>query len=629
MRRGCLHLFPLISMLLFFSTFSYGQAWSGILAPARATNWTYAGIPGGIPSRTTICANLNAGASTSTIQTAINSCPAGQVVSFGVGTFTLSGSIYANKGIVLRGAGPTQTTIDLGSGNILLSTNGTGGEGSYPGNLGSTNWTGGLTRGSTVLTLTSTSGIHAGQNIALDQHNAAWVDTAGVEGNCLSGNSCGRNDSPLQFYGSATRAQPQMAHVVSVDSGTQITIAAPGVAFDHDSGLSPQAFYWNNGGNIQYAGIENMHVNANNNDFAISMPFCDYCWVKNVFVNNLARSAVFFFWGYGDVVRNSYFTSSLSGAPTQYGIELNTTTYTLVENNICYNVTACILPEVSFGLVVGYNYALNTVAGNQFASFSTHLSHNSFQLLEGNVMDTIANDNSWGSASQSTLFRNRAWGKGTNKTNFRVAIKFNAQQHYMNAVGNVIGDPTFHTRYRCDNVDTNTSDNFEYDLGFWNSCEAGTSSYDTGTQSSLMRWGNWDAVTWKANGNTNGVRYCTGSGAGNPACTASETASTAPPFPGLASPSTTLPASFYLPSKPSWFGSVIWPPIGPDVTCTTNCTANTANHAAMIPAQLCYTNTAKNSGGFLTAFDANACYANDSSSNNAPAPPTGLTASVQ
>ena len=123
-----------------------------------------------------------------------------------------------------------------------------------------------------------------------------------------------------------------------------------------------------------------------------------------------------------------------------------------------------------------------------------------------------------------------------------------------------------------------------------------------------MRWGNWDGVTWKANGNTNGVRYCTGSGAGNPACTAAETASADPTFPGLASPSTALPASFYLAAKPSWFGSVTWPAIGPDVACTTNCTANTANHAAKIPAQLCYENTVKDSNGFLTAFDANVCY---------------------
>ena len=640
MRRGYLHLFPLILTSLLFSTLSYGQAWSGILAPARATDWTQAGIPGGIPSRTTQCgATLTSGASTATIQTALNNCPAGQVVLFGAGTFNLTTCIYANKGIVLRGSGPTQTTINLARGcNILLSTGGTGGEGSYPGTLGSTNWTGGLTRGSRVLTVASTAGVVAGQRVVLDQHNAAYVYTTGVEGPCTSGNSCGRNDSPLQFYGASSRAQEEMVQIHSVDSGTQLTIEAPGISHDYTSGLTPQVFYWNTsgGGNIEYAGIENMTVNANGSDFAISMPFCDYCWVKNVAITNIARSAIFFFWSYKDEVRDSYISGSNGpGGPTEYGVEILQSTFTKVENNVFFGVTAPLLPEGSYGLVAGYNYSLNTSSGNQFADFSSHLSHTFLDLYEGNVAATLAYDNSWGSSSQNTAFRNRNVGDAPNKTNYRVALKVNAQQHALNLVANVVGDPTYHTQYVCDLANPQGTDNFEFDLGHWNNCDSGATQYDTVTESSLMRWGNWDAVTWNANGHSNGVRYCTGSGAGNSACTASETGSTDPTFPGLASPSTTFPSSFYLAAKPSWFNNVngttnvTWPPIGPDVACTTNCIANTANHAAMIPAQLCYTNTAKDGNGFMTAFDANACYANDSSSNNPPAPPTGLSAVVQ
>src|SRR5258708_24500952 len=36
-----------------------GPPWSGILDPSRAVDWTHAGIPGGIPSRTTICRALS------------------------------------------------------------------------------------------------------------------------------------------------------------------------------------------------------------------------------------------------------------------------------------------------------------------------------------------------------------------------------------------------------------------------------------------------------------------------------------------------------------------------------------------------------------------------------------------
>ena len=41
-----------------------------------------------------------------------------------------------------------------------------------------------------------------------------------------------------------------------------------------------------------------------------------------------------------------------------------------------------------------------------------------------------------------------------------------------------------------------------------------------------------------------------------------------------------LPGSFYLTSKPSWFGNLAWPAIGPDVN-----TNNTITNSAVIPAQ--------------------------------------------
>src|SRR5262245_1363018 len=67
--------------------------WSGILDPARGIDWSTAGVIGGIPHRTTICATINPGATTAQIQTAINNCPAGQVLSIAAGTYTLTGSL--------------------------------------------------------------------------------------------------------------------------------------------------------------------------------------------------------------------------------------------------------------------------------------------------------------------------------------------------------------------------------------------------------------------------------------------------------------------------------------------------------------------------------------------------------
>lgn len=602
--------------ILALSGSCFAQLWSGVLAPARAADWTQAGAPGGVPVRSVICANVLTTDNTSQIQTKITNCPVNQVVKFPAGTWNLSGNLCSLKGIVLRGVGPT-TILHLSGGDIYFSVAGCGGLGSYPPNLGSTNWTGGLTRGSTVLTVASTAGVLAGQHVVLDQRNAAYVFTTGIEGACTSGNSCGRNDTPLQFNGASSRAQEEIVEIQTVDSATQITIKAPGISHDYTIGLVPQVFYWNTAGaqgpgNIKFAGVEDMKIDANGNNYAVSMPFCDECWVKNVSVINMARSGVFFWWGYKDEMRDSFLSASNSpGGPTEYGVEALQTTFTKIENNICFGVTACILPEGTYGLVVAHNHTLNTATGSQFASFSAHLSHNFGMLYEDNSTPEIAFDNSWGSASQSTLFRNALSGHSPNKNNFRAALKINSQSHYMNVVGNVLGDTAYHTRYRCDNVDTGTTDNFVYDLGFWNSCEAGIDGgnpYDTVTQSSLMRWLNWDAVTYIANGNTNGIRSCTGVGVGNPACTASETASADPTFPGLASPAAILPASFYLNSQPA-FWSVVgstqppWPPIGPDITGG-NMTGF-AGHAYKNPAQLCYENRMANGA---IPFDAPQCY---------------------
>src|SRR2546427_1255423 len=77
MRRKQLLLFSLI--LLCLPAYSYGQLWSGVLDPLRAIDWTQAGA-GTIPNRTTICSTLTSSATAATINSAIATCPSGQVV---------------------------------------------------------------------------------------------------------------------------------------------------------------------------------------------------------------------------------------------------------------------------------------------------------------------------------------------------------------------------------------------------------------------------------------------------------------------------------------------------------------------------------------------------------------------
>ena len=80
-------------------------------------------------------------------------------------------------------------------------------------------------------------------------------------------------------------------------------------------------------------------------------------------------------------------------------------------------------------------------------------------------------------------------------------------------------------------------------------------------------------------------------------------------YPNSVPASQILPNSFYLAARPSWFRTVTWPPIGPDVSGGN--IANTGGYANRIPAQECYTSVmggpADGSGAVLS-FNANTCY---------------------
>ena len=128
----------------------------------RRIDWTYTGVPGGIPNRTAICATFSPSATAAAITSAINACNNG-VVFLNAGTYTaasLGGTIQVYKSnVTLRGAGADQTiftgqyVVSLGNGyNVSLGTA----------------ITGGATKGSTTFTVASTANLSAGTMIEIE-----------------------------------------------------------------------------------------------------------------------------------------------------------------------------------------------------------------------------------------------------------------------------------------------------------------------------------------------------------------------------------------------------------------------------------------------------------------------------
>ena len=183
MRRDMSHLFPLISILLLFSTFSFGQAWSNVLAPSRAINWSNAGLPATLPdgetttnpwtppTRTQCGATISSGASASTINAALAACSTGTYVLLGPGTFTINNAaltLYAQSGVTLRGSGAQSTKIVLTGTSFIdfgIEVD------------GSCSWTSGYAAGATSLTMNSCSGpvLVAGELLLLNQCNTNSV----------------------------------------------------------------------------------------------------------------------------------------------------------------------------------------------------------------------------------------------------------------------------------------------------------------------------------------------------------------------------------------------------------------------------------------------------------------------
>jgi hypothetical protein len=427
----------------------------------------------------------------------------------------------------------------------------------------------------------------------------------GNEGNVGVGvNDCASRDG-LSFCTDGSHPVPRaLMQIVEVKaiSGKQVTIDAP-VYITHLASLAPQAFYWD-GGNLSYAGIENLAIDAQYHDQAIDLTFCSHCWVKGVEIDHIARGAVALFYDLHVEIRDSYFHMNQASAPENYGLEVDDTSQSLFENNILDALAAGIIVSwSSSGNVIAYNYSTNDSPGSQVLgqTLSNHSVHAFMNLWEGNTVPKFVSDVIWGSASHQTLFRNRisgymepsaASGSTTLWSNGNWPIALEAWHRDFNFIGNVLGKAEVQNGYQAASVADGALVGATgrtsacacctcglgvapiYVLGYWNHWHPAddTDKFDPLVASTLLRWGNFDAFS-------NGTRW-----------DAQEL-----PVGETAPADHALPASLYLPGKPSWFGTTAWPPIGPDASPM----------VSKLPAQLCYEASNLAGGG---PFDPSKCY---------------------
>jgi len=521
------------------------QISSAQILPANRTpggqgNWVgLVGVPGGIPAVTTIYTTIAAGASLATIQNAINACPSNQVVLLSAGTYNLSGTLQINRnGVVLRGSGPGATTLNFSGGYLYVGDQNWYSDFATPSSAPRSNITGGLTQGSTSITLSSASGFVVGQLVMIDQLNDADVDYVG---HC-NGPVPGLYTSVAHPGVGNDRWQYQVDRIVGI-SGNTLTLENPIYAPFFNSANSPQA--WTYGAQPWVkSGVENLSiVGAGGSAQGIYFQNASGCWATNVNVTNCRYGINAMFTDRLSIIHCSVTSPSLPS--DSYNFQLITSSGLLVENNI--NVGGTLMMNGISGCVIAYNYLQGTTGSSGYmqGGLLTHGANPNMNLYEGNYAPGVWWENCWGSSEYITAFRNRLVGNdehpnsGVTISYDKEAINAGQYQRYESVVGNVMGNPAT-TGYEDSGISYtchSTSGRIYYlgEVGPGNAYSDCSTSYDPIAVSTLFRAVNYDTET-----SINAGIVLGGYSLNN------------------------LSSSLYLPGKPAFFGTLNWPPYSPN-----------------------------------------------------------------
>ena len=556
MRRRLL-LFPLISILLLFSTLSHGQAWSGILSSSRAWDWSNSGLPATLPDgettpnpwtppartqcATSQCVTVSGGSVTATtINAAISSASAGQYVLMPAGTFAVGGTITMKSNVTLRGSGAA-TTLLTGAG----FTWGSSGQGAWAsGSL----LTGTITKGSTSVTIASGQTVPtAGTMVALAQcmtnfsatdanythYSGGWVTSCtgtvtDPSGPWVCGGfaACDRNGARGETN---PHFQGQLFWIPRGGiSGNTVTLDTP-IA-------SP---LWSTGNSVSLMAMNGSLTGAGVEDFSTVGLFtfsgCYACWIKGLRIIASGGGTLDSFVARSLIANNYIVANNAVGTlnTIEIGGENDQTVYDsdmLILNNIFYNAYL----EEDGGNneeVLAYNSFMGTEEGG--TDYSGEFPHNPgghmFILREGNQNSMDWDDSTWTARNFDTWFRN--WDSCYDPVSAQQVancIDDGEYSRFDNVIGNVVGSP--HVTQPYSNL-----------LG------VNRSSVDPLTTASNMQWGNYVLCTGNAPDGNSDCAVAGGSfDTAQVPTNLSSYGANSTPFQNSVPASHSLPASFFM-----------------------------------------------------------------------------------
>ena len=569
-------------LILLSATAAFAQVNTSIVPDEGRTTWA-PGVQGGIPERPTICASVNAASfgggtvdASAAIQAAIAACPAGQTVLLSAGVFVVNSHLTIDKGITLRGAGPTLTRLLKSNGArrfvpdvddrkplIIVGPN------RWP-KLDETTavaLTGDAVKGARSVNVANAAGFTPGQFVLLDEddyHAASWValpariDPASVSSIWASDRIVfQRHNPPLQWgddpfpssltwFSRSGRPLNEIKEVVAV-SGNTITFSTPIHATYTRQKQAELTRYTGSNVHVRDAGIEDLAL-AGGGDGSIRFEAAAYSWVKNVDNTLWVGEGVGINHSFRVEIRDSSLRDGAWPQPGGGGYAISLawgSSEILIENNVVLNVNKVLVARSSgAGSVVGYNYMDNGYIMNapdwvEVGLNASHMVGSHHVLFEGNASFNYDSDNTHGNAIAMTVFRNHLIGRRhsmAGMVNARGAgLMYGSWWHTF--IGNVLGeaghmagwifedpgDGTLgHTTSRWGTAPTVWK--LGYDPGQWDQLP------DPKVRATVVRDGNFDYVSSQ-------VRWDR--------------------------PVQPLPASLYLAAKPAFFGGHRWPWVDP------------------------------------------------------------------
>jgi hypothetical protein len=427
---------------------------SSVFPPDRVTTWN-PGVPGGVPARSTLCANVSAATygngardATAGIQGAIKSCPAGQVVLLSAGTFTINSGnfLLIDKGITLRGAGPGQTKLQktdgakpgveatgskpspiviLGPSRWANSNNGIG---------SSTNLTVDAVKGAYSITVANANGFKPSQTVLLDElSDAAWQKDPCGRGQIwaapdfrvvwqlhrpaqstddpLKVPASADNQDAFQWFSRLDRPTAEIKQITSI-AGNVITFSTP-IHISYRTSHTAQLSSYNMS-RTQNAGIESLTVVGGDNG-NIRFQWCDACWAKSIDNTMWHDEGFSVDFSFRVEIRDSYVHDAAWAQPGGGGYAISLShgsSEVLVENSIVLKANkVMVVRSAGAGSVFGYNYVddgyINTAAGwIEIGLNGSHMVGSHHMLFEGNYGFNFDSDKTHGNAIYHTIFRN-------------------------------------------------------------------------------------------------------------------------------------------------------------------------------------------------------------------------------